>query len=611
MTLFRKLAFFLWLPFPTLISSAEDCRTGQHYEISVERGVPTKMRDGMLLRADVYRPKSDDVFPVLLERTPYNKLSNSDVGYTAAARGYIVVIQDTRGRYTSDGEFYPFRYEAQDGYDTVEWAAKLAGSNGKVGMFGASYIGVTQMQAAISAPPHLSGIFPVVTASNYHDGWTYQGGAYEQWFNQTWGSGLVQDTLVRSMASKTMTAKDVMKLPLVNYPQIDLGLPVSFSPSAIGSYYKDWLQHPSYDEYWKAFSVEEKYDQIQVPAYHVAGVYDIFLLGTLRNFQGLRAGGGSTAARNEQRLELMMASHNRAGPQVGELDFGIAAKFNEVETMLRWYDYLLKGIDNGLSKEKPVKIFVMGRNSWRYEDKWPPERSHKVDYFLHSGGNANSQGGDGFLSENPPEQEKFDSYRYDPAHPVQTVGGALCCDESNLPGGPFDQSKIESRSDVLIYTTSPFNQEVDLIGPITFKLYASSSAVDTDFTAKLVDLWPNGFAQNLSDGIIRARYRNSQEKAEMMVPETVYSFSIDLVATSDALLPGHRLRVELSSSNFPRFDRNLNTGEARLDATNTVVATNKIFHDSIHKSALSVTIAPTTPETSTTEVSEPPCLRSK
>lgn len=568
----------------------------QLYEVQVERGVETQMRDGVILRADTYRPKADGKFPVLLQRTPYNKLWTSDTGYAAAAHGYIVIVQDTRGRYTSDGEFYPFRYEAQDGYDTVEWAAALPYSNGKVGMFGASYIGVTQMEAAAAAPPHLAGIFPVVTASDYHDGWTYQGGAYEQWFNQTWGSGLVQDTFDRLMQHRTMTVRDAMKLPLLNYPQIKMGLPDSFSPAAVAPYYKDWLAHPSYDDYWKAFSIEERYSKIRVPAYHVGGVYDIFLNGTLRNYLGIKKNAATAEARANQRLEIMMASHNKGGPKVGELDFGPNATFNELTTMLAWYDYIFKGEKNRLEVQKPVKIFVMGKNAYRYEEAWPPPGSHTERLYLHSGGSANSLSGNGSLSDTPGTSEPHDSFTYDPKNPVPTRGGPLCCDETDLPGGPFDQRAAESRPDVLVYTTKPFEQEMDVIGPVSIDMYASSSTADTDFTGKLIDVWPNGFAQNIAEGIVRAKYRNSQSKPELMTPGQVYRFSINLVAASDAILPGHRLRLEVSSSNSPRFDRNLNTGDNSGLATQMLVATNSVYHDAERRSALLIAVAPLQPQ---------------
>jgi putative CocE/NonD family hydrolase len=460
-------------------------------------------------------------------------------------------------------------------------------------MFGASYIGLTQMQAAVAAPPHLAAIFPTLTASDYHDGWTYQGGAYEQWFNQSWGAILVQDTVDRLVRARTMTIRDEHQLPLVEYPLIDLGLPSSFGPAAVAPYYKDWLEHPSYDDYWKAFSVEENYQKIRVPAYHVGGVYDIFLKGTLRNYSGLKKLAATEIARNNQRLEIYMGDHNTEGPKVGALDFGPTATFNELDTMLRWYDYILKGEQNGLQNEKPVKIFVMGTNTWRNEDDWPPGGAHEIRYYLHSAGKANTLTGDGTLSLTASGKVAKVAFVYDPRDPVPTRGGALCCDEKKLSGGPFDQRAAENRPDVLVYTSDVVSREMDFIGPAHVEVFASSSAVDTDFTAKLIDVWPNGFAQNLTDGIIRAKYRDSANKPELMNPGQIYKFAIDLVATSAAILPGHRLRVEISSSNSPRFDRNLNTGESSIYATRMVTARNEIYHDASHPSAVVLTLAPT------------------
>jgi hypothetical protein len=277
--------------------------------------------------------------------------------------------------------------------------------------------------------------------------------------------------------------------------------------------------------------------------------------------------------------------HGLLQPKAGEVDFGPQAKLDGFELVLHWYDHLLKGIDNGIDREKPVKIFVMGKNIWREEDDWPLARARARRYYLHSGGKANSLEGDGTLSPTAPQQEASDRYVYDPADPAPTKGGGLCCNAA-VPGGAFDQRPVEGRQDVLVYTTAPFKEDFEVTGPITVELYASSSAVDTDFTAKLVDVWPNGFAQNLTDGIIRARYRNSFEKLELMEPGQVYKFSIDLGATSNVFLAGHRLRLDISSSNFPHFDRNLNTGEDQGWGTRMVKATNTIFHDRERPSAI-------------------------
>jgi hypothetical protein len=559
----------------------------ENYEVTVERGVAVKMRDGVVLRADIYRPQAEGKFPVLLQRTPYNKGGGCDFCSKAAARGYVAIIQDVRGRYTSEGEWYTFKHESQDGYDTVEWAAALPYSNGKVGMFGGSYVGATQMLAAIAQPPHLAGIFPVVTASNYHDGWTYQGGAFEQWFSESWTSGLAQDTLDRRVRERSGALQWLMKLPLASYPLLDLNNTEGLAP-----YFLDWLAHPAFDSYWKPWSIEDNHAKVLVPAYHVGGWYDIFLGGTLRNYAGIEAHGGSDAARRGQRLLIGPWYHGPFDGKSGEIDFGPTAKGNTDELMLRWYDFLLKGLANGSEQEEPVKIFVMGKNVWREEEDWPLARAHHTRLYLHSAGNANSLIGDGVLSTLTPGKEPPDHFVYNPAEPVPTRGGGLCCDNEHLASGAFDQRSIEARGDVLVYSTPEFREDFEVTGPISVELYASSSAVDTDFTAKLVDVWPNGFAQNLTDGILRARYRNSPEKAEFMNPGEIHKFTIDVWATSNVFLKGHKLRVEISSSNFPRFDRNLNTGEDQGRTTRFVKTTNTVFHDREQPSALILPVVP-------------------
>lgn len=560
------------------------------YEVIIEHGVSAKMRDGVTLHADVYRPKVEGKFPVLLQRTPYDKRSTVDFGLMAAARGYVVVVQDVRGRYTSEGEWRPFRHESEDGFDTVEWAAALPYSDGRVGMFGGSYVGATQMLAAIAHPPHLAGIFPVVTASNYYDGWTYQGGAFELWLNASWTSGIAQDTLTRKIDSSV--SQWTQKLPLSAYPILNV------DTADLAPYYSDWLAHPNYDEYWKAVSIADHHDQIQVPAYHVGGWYDIFMGGTWRNYVGIKARGGSHAAQRGQRLMMGPWYHGPFDGRTGELDFGPAARsadgssFETDSVMLRWYDHLLKGLANGIEREKPVKIFVMGENVWREEDDWPLARAKNTRYYLHSGGNANSLLGDGTLTTEAVPTEPTDQFVYDPANPVPTRGGGLCCDNGRLASGAFDQRAVESRGDVLVYTTPAFKSDFEVTGPVTLELFASSSAVDTDFTAKLVDVWPNGFAQNLTDGILRARYRNSQEKPEFLNPGEVYKLTVDLWATSNVFKAGHKLRLEVSSSNFPRFDRNLNTGENGANSARTVKASNAVYHDRDHPSALIIPVVP-------------------
>jgi uncharacterized protein len=571
-------------------------RAAEQYAVTYERNVAVKMRDNVSLRADIYRPKAAGQFPVLLQRTPYDKNNGVEFGLKAAAQGYVVIFEDVRGRYASEGEWYTFKNEPNDGYDTIEWAAALPYSNGKVGMFGGSYVGATQMLAAIAHPPHLAGICPVVTASNYHANWTYQGGAFEQWFNESWTSGLAMNTFDRTLGSSGNAMNGIWKLPLVEYPLFTFPHPLDdiASSASLAPYFLDWLQHPSYDDYWKRVSIEEHFGDITVPALHIAAWYDIFLGGSLRNYEGIQALGGSDAARRGQRLLVIIGGHSGDGRKIGEVDFGPAAEqWNEGDATLEWYDFLFKGVQNEWATGKPVKIFVMGANRWRQEDDWPLVRAQSTKYFLHSAGKANSLRGDGTLSTSTPTRESTDEYVYDPANPVPTVGGPLCCDSGHLAPGPRDQRAIEAREDVLVYSTPPMAQDVEVTGPVSVELYAKSSAVDTDFTAKLVDVGPDGFAQNMTEGIVRARYRDSQEKPALINPDQVYKFAIDLWATSNVFRKGHVLRLEISSSNFPRFDTNLNTGEDARLAQRSIAATNTIYHDAQHPSAVILPIVGT------------------
>jgi putative CocE/NonD family hydrolase len=591
-------ARILWLAIVIVVTSdltalggGAVCLGAESYAVVYERNVAVKMRDGAILRADIYRPQAEGKFPVLLQRTPYDR-RNFDFGLKGAARGYVVILQDVRGRYGSDGEWYTFINEPNDGYDTVEWAASLPYSNGKVGMFGGSYVGATQMLAAIAHPPHLAGICPYVTSSNYHASWTYQGGAFQQWFDESWASQLAQDTLRRKVEKNTNAANGMWKQPLSHYPLLPVSEADANSPGTLAPYFLDWLAHPNYDDYWKRVSIEEHFGDITVPALHIAAWYDIFLGGSLRNYEGIEAHGGSEAARNGQRLLVVIGGHSGSGRKVGEVDFGDAAPFNADEATLGWYDYLLKGTQNEFASGKAVKIFVMGANQWRQEEQWPVARARATKYFVHSGGKANSSRGNGSLSTAAPGKETEDQYVYDPAKPVPTVGGPLCCDAQHWAPGPRDQRGVEARDDVLVYSTPPLSQDLEVTGPVSLELYARSSAADTDFTAKLVDVAPDGFAQNLTEGILRARYRNSQETPTLMTPGQVYKLTLDLWATSNVFKKGHILRLEISSSNFPRFDRNPNTGETQYPPREEkaelamVPATNTILHDTEHPSVL-------------------------
>ena len=427
----RTLAFASLLLF--LDALATRLFADENYPVKVERGVSVKMRDGVILRGDIFRPDAEGKFPVLLQRTPYRRAItwgyDVDFAQRAASRGYVIFLQDVRGRYTSDGEWYPFLHESEDGYDTVEWIAAQPFSDGRVGMFGGSYVGATQMLAAIAHPPHLAGICPVVTASDYHNGWTYQGGAFEQWFDESWTSGLAQDTLARQIERMPSAPEEVNVLPLTAYPIFNRNPAsvIDVSAPTIAPYFLDWLAHPSYDDYWRRWSIEEHYADIRVPALHVAAWYDIFLGGSLHNYVGLKARAATEEARKGQRLLIVIGGHAGGGRKIGEVDFGPQAeKFNEDEVTLHWYDFLFKGARNEFATGKAVKIFVMGVDQWRDEDDWPLPRAKSTKYFLHSQGRANTARGNGSLSTLAPGAEPSDEFVYDAAKPIPTVGGPLC-----------------------------------------------------------------------------------------------------------------------------------------------------------------------------------------
>ena len=560
------------------------------YRVTIQQSVSVKMRDGVSLVADIYRPVSDEKFPVLLERTPYNRTDEAGMANELASYGYIIVLQDTRGRYESGGEFYPFRDESSDGYDTVEWAAKLSQSNGKVGMFGGSYVGATQMLAAMAVPPHLVAIFPYVTASEYYDGWTYQNGALMQWFSSSWTSILAIDTL-RRQAEKTQAPKEwVTELPLSNYPVLRMPELTAGAP-----YFRDWLTHERDDDYWQKVRVSDHYSEMTVMGLHAGGWHDLFLKGSIKNYMDLHKKAATDNARSGQRLIIGPWGHapTSAEGKIGDVVFGKSAVMDMTATALKWFDYSLKGTKNEYSSGAPVRLFIMGDNVWRDEQEFPLARTNYTKYYLHSLKGANGLRGDGTLSQASPVSERADQFDYDPQHPVPTIGGRLCCGGA-IPPGPADQRPNESRSDVLVFSTSPLEHDVEVTGFINLELYAATSTVDTDFTALLVDVDQSGYARFLTDGIVRARYRENTTTATEVVPGRVYKYNVDLWATGNVFKVGHRIRLYISSSNFPRFNRNLNTGEPIDKSSRSLVAHQTIYHEKQYSSALILPIIPRT-----------------
>ena len=579
---------------------------GPHRALKTELNVPVAMRDGVTLYADIYRPDTAEPVPVLLQRTPYNKaLGASRVGTLdatrAASHGYAVVVQDTRGRYTSEGDFYPFLNEIEDGYDTVEWCGAQTWGTGKVGMYGRSYVGATQWLAAAAQPPSLAAIVPGITSSDYYEGWTYQGGALAWGFILSWTAARLalanlgaisrehhvppetRGSLVRSVDNMSQTFR---WLPLKDYPELK---------GALAPYFYDWMAHPTSDDYWKRWRIEDHWPTITVPALNMGGWHDIFLKGTCRNFVGMSSQGGSEAARTGQRLLVGPWHHGPFAESSGEFYFGLAAADGAVDTdglHLRWFDHWLKGESNGVEQDPPVRIFVMGANHWRDEQEWPLSRAEYRDFYLHSQGKANTANGDGVLSLDSPGDEPTDVFLYDPRDPVPTKGGGLCCNQSFVPGGAFDQQEVEARPDVLVYSTPPLEADLEVTGPVSLFLHASTTGRDTDFTAKLVDVAPCGCARNLTDSIVRARYRLTTDSPTPIEPGTVYEYTIDMVATSNVFLKGHQVRLEVSSSNFPRFDRNPNTGQEPSEDSEPVAALQTIHHDAGHPSRLVLPVIP-------------------
>lgn len=575
------------------------------YRITVEKNVPAKMRDGTTLHADVYRPDAPGRFPVILLRLPYGKHMAADFGDHEffPARGYVVVIQDGRGRFESEGTYYPLIDEPFDGYDTVEWAASLPYANGLVGTQGQSYLGATQYLLAPTRPPHLRCAFPVSAAADFHQSWVYHtGGAFSLGWQIPYAIFLARNTIDRLGVKEELWPKirpDLLRginfgNPLT--PEAYKRLPLMYWAELlknVAPYMREYLTHPEDGPYWWAVNIERQHRNINIPMYHVSSWYDIFLRDALVHFNGLRSRAMTPEARGGQRLLLGPWAHlfpytTPTTGGTGDIDFGPNAFMDLHDTQLRWFDYWLKGIDNGMMEEAPIRLFVMGTNQWRDEYEWPLARTRYTPCYLRSGGKANSLHGDGTLSFEPPAEEPADHYRYDPADPVPTCGGNTLI----IPVGVKDQREIEARRDVLVYTGDLLEKPVEVTGPIKVVLYASSSAPDTDFTAKLVDVRPDGYAQNIADGIIRARYRESAMTPKRITKGEVVEFTIDLWATSHVFLPGHRLRVEVASSNFPRFDRNLNTGGDQATETRWEVADQTVFHEQQFRSHILLPVIP-------------------
>ena len=561
-------------------------------DILIDNLVAIRMRDGVTLYADVYRPVGDGRFPVLISRTPYST-ERFPTAYDAAVyfaqRGYVYVFQDVRGRHESEGTWMPFFSNEKDGYDTIEWAAKQKWSDGRVAMQGGSYLGQNQWRAAQAAPPALVTIFPMVASTSIYHDWMTLNGGWRLSFNFGWGPVRQESRIMQNPGPHTIDS-----LHAIHYDDVQKHLPLNTMQQRVGrhaKFYDDWLAHPDYDDYWKPLNAEEVFDKITIPVHTFGGWFDIFSQGTLRGYVGMSHKGGSEKARTGSNLVIGPWGH---GPsqKFGAIDFGPTANVDPLPLQLRWYDYWLKGMDNGLASELPVKLFVMGRNQWAYEREYPIARTQYRPFYFNSNGQANTAAGDGRLSWTKPADVSIaDRFKYDPANPVPSLGGNNCCG-TPTPTGPQDQRPIEKRPDVLVYTSDVLQEELEVTGPVKVVLFASTDAVDTDFVAKLVDVYPDGTSYNMAEGIVRARYRESLSKPTLLKPGQVYRFDIDLVGTSVAFLKGHRVRVQITSSHFPQFDRNPNTGAKFGTSAEVKAAEQSVYHDAERASHILLPVIP-------------------
>jgi hypothetical protein len=534
------------------------------------------MRDGVRLCANVFRPAGAGRLPAILVRTPYGKGADINANYRAFVdRGYAVVLQDVRGRFDSKGVFDPLYQETPDGEDTLKWIVGQPWADGNVGMIGGSYLGIVQWRLALANNPHLKAIFPNVSGyDDYLDRFYSTGGALKLGQRLLW----ISDNLKAPDFIKPEFSRFVVQLPLRAADRAAAGQRIDMFQKA--------LDHPVYDAFWKSMSVRERIGEIRVPVFSAGGWYDNFVESDLEAFAALRKLG------RQARLVVGPWPHNMSTPFAG-VDFGPQSAVPLRTLQLEWLDYWLKpGPDKKLASAGPLRIFVMGANRWRDEQEWPLKRTRWTPMYLSSRGNANSLNGDGVLTARPARSAPPDRYAYDPRNPVPTLGGAVCCNPKVYPWGPLDQRPVEKRRDVLVYESRPLKEEMEVTGPIKAILHVSTSAPDTDFTAKLVDVFPDGHARNLTDGILRLRYRQSLEKPVAARPNEVYAITIDAGVTSNVFQAGHRVRLEISSSNFPRFDRNPNTGRPVADDTELRGALQAVYHDRRHPSHVLLPVIP-------------------
>jgi putative CocE/NonD family hydrolase len=570
----------------------------EQFEVQASRGHKVPARDGTRLSVDVYRPTAAGRFPGILQHTPYNNNAPGLVNKAKwfARRGYAVALSDVRGRYDSEGDWDPFdRKHKTDGYDLVGWLARQPWCCGRVGMTGGSYQGWTQWWTATQAPPALKAIAPEVAPPDQFRNAPYQDGVLAGWM-MDWAAMMsgrttqvVGDGPYSGFAASR--ARDLMHTPYVELNE--------FRGALDSPWFTNYIRHNlSTADYWRDISYQGKdnYSKMTVPSLNVTGWFDANFPGTPMNYEGMRRHGPTAEARRPTLVIGPWTHGINAGRKLLGFDYGADAVISWDGYVCRWFDHFLKGIDNGVTQDPAVYLFVMGRNRWYAEKEWPLPQTRWTKYFLHGEGNANTASGDGVLGTKPPGDEPCDSYTYDPARPTLSPVSA-----NGHLDGPVDTRKAAAGKDVLVYTTPPLTEEVEVTGPVTMKLYAATSARDTDWMARLIDVQPGGYAALLCDGVLRARCRDpkqggafNSEKLSAIEPDKVYEYSLQFWrATGNVFARGHRIRVEISSSYYPYYMRNLNTGADNVGLeTTAVVARQKVYHDAERPSHVVLPLIP-------------------
>jgi putative CocE/NonD family hydrolase len=564
------------LPFREIETTTPD----RYTKVRTQKNIMVPMRDGVKLATDVYTPDAEGPFPVIVIRVPYGKTDPyiylPTIGKFWARKGYAMVAQDVRGKWGSEGVFEPFTHEVEDGYDTLDWISRQPWSNGNVGMMGESYYGYTTWAGAVGGHPSLKAVAPSTTSMEIYPT-TFRNGALNFEAMAGW-----------SIAMDHQTWQNALRLDMWHLPLSTLAESAGLSSRL----YTETLAHPIRDEQWEVITLHKNYADVRVPALVFGGWYDNFLFGTITDWKKVRKSSADSAGRHQQWLLIGPWDHeyttDRTG-RIGRIEIGDASRHTRWEMLQEFFDYWLNGVDNGFAQRPRVQYFTIGPNEWRTADDWPLPGTRHVDFYFHSNGGAELEDEAGSLSTTPPSSEPPDRFVYDPSDPVAL---AHKVDFWSRAAYLQDRAGLVQRSDVLLYDSVPLDSDTELTGPITVTLFASSSAPDTDFTATLVDLHPDGYAHLVQEGIVRASYRESDTSPTPIEPGRIYEYKIDLWATSYVVKKGHRIRVEISSSNFDRFDRNPNTGEPFGTATHGVPATQRVFHTGEHPSRITLPIAP-------------------